>query len=92
MIDKSNIKKDLIKDIKTLSKNEHLQVFHIIKNAGVKYTENNNGIFINLNNINNVILNKLIKFVEYAKLNNNELELSNNIIDKIREENIKIFY
>ena len=84
-----NIKKELIKDIKTLSTNEHIQVFSIIQNANVKYTENNNGIFINLSNINNTILNKLIKFVEYAKINNTELETTNKIIDKIREENIK---
>jgi len=84
-----NIKKELIKDIKTLSTNEHIQVFYIIQNANVKYTENNNGIFINLSNINNTILNKLIKFVEYAKINNTELETTNKIIDKIREENIK---
>jgi len=88
-IELHNIKKELIKNINSLSKNEHIQVFYIIKNAGVKYTENNNGIFINLNNINISILNKLIKFVEYAKINNNELETQNKLIDKIREENIK---
>ena len=82
-----NIKKDLIKNIKTLSTNEHIQIFYIIKNANVKYTENNNGIFINLSNVDNTILNKLVKFVEYAKINNTELETTNKIIDKIREEN-----
>lgn len=84
-----NIKKELLKNIKSLSKNEHIQIFYIIKSADIKYTENNNGIFININNINNEILNKLIKFVEYAKINNSELESSNKHIDKIRKDNIK---
>ena len=83
------IKKNLINDIKNLSKNEHIQIFHIIKNANIKYTENNNGIFINLNNINNALLYKLIDFIKYTKFNNNELEKIDKIQDKLREENIK---
>tara|TARA_Y100000768_G_C23864105_1_gene627187 strand:+ start:171 stop:458 length:288 start_codon:yes stop_codon:yes gene_type:complete len=83
------IKKTLINDIKNLSKNEHIQIFHIIKNANIKYTENNNGIFINLNNINDNILYKLIDFIKYTKFNNNELEKIDKIQDKLREENIK---
>lgn len=81
-------KKKLINDIKNLSKNEHIQIFHIIKNANIKYTENNNGIFINLNNINDEILYKLIDFIKYTKFNNNELEKIDKIRDKIREDNI----
>jgi hypothetical protein len=83
------IKKNLINDIKNLSKNEHIQIFHIIKNANVKYTENNNGIFINLNNIKDDLLYKLIDFIKYTKFNNNELEKIDKIQDKLREENIK---
>ncbi len=81
-----NIKKDLIKDIKLLSRDEHVQIFYIIKKSNVKYTENNNGIFINLRHVSDKILDKLIKFVEFAKVNNSELESTNKIIDKIREE------
>lgn len=81
-----NIKKDLIKDIKLLSRDEHVQIFYIIKKSNVKYTENNNGIFINLRNVSDKILDKLIKFVEFAKVNNSELESTNKIIDKIRKE------
>ena len=84
-----NVKKKLINDIKFLSKNEHIQIFHIIKNGNIKYTENNNGIFINLSNIDDDIFNKLLEFIEYTKFNNNELEKTNKLRDKIREENIK---
>lgn len=85
-IDFYNIKKELISNINRLSKNEHIQIFYIIKKANIKYTENNNGIFINMNNISESIIEELIKFVEFAKVNNNELETTNKIIEKIREE------
>jgi|TARA_B110000971_G_C19834481_1_gene419582 hypothetical protein len=80
-----NIKKDLITNIKSLSRDEHVQIFCIIKKAKVKYTENNNGIFINLQNVNTRVINKLLKFVEFAKVNNSELEKKNKIIDNIRQ-------
>lgn len=73
-----------IKDmILSLHENEQLEIMKIIKNDNFKYTQNNNGIFINMNKLSENTLIKIQKFLEYSKLNNKLLEDSNNIRNNI---------
>ena len=73
-----------IKDmILSLHENEQLEIMKIIKNDNFKYTQNNNGIFINMNKLSDNTLIKIQKFLEYSKLNNKLLEDSNNIRNNI---------
>ena len=65
-----NIKKDLITNIKSLSRDEHVQIFCIIKKAKVKYTENNNGIFINMKILEQSCLNDVYEFLNFIKNKN----------------------
>ena len=44
-------KRELKREIEKLRKDEHLEIFKIIKTETNSYTENNNGIFINLKNL-----------------------------------------
>ena len=46
-----------------MSQSELIEIFKIIKDNTDKYTENNNGIFINLTNINNITFQKLLRLV-----------------------------
>tara|TARA_Y100000389_G_scaffold187957_1_gene209926 strand:- start:322 stop:774 length:453 start_codon:yes stop_codon:yes gene_type:complete len=96
-------KQDLCKSIQhnsvKLAQNELLELFKLIKNCNVNYTQNNNGIFLNLNwlskenliKINNYISfciksqNEISKYETIKKLLNNSIETSQ--IDEKIEKN-----
>ena len=58
----SEDKKQLVKEIGYLSKDEHIEIFKLIKNSTPHYTQNDNGIFINLSILDDKIVNKLTLF------------------------------
>jgi len=69
-------KRILREKVQSLSKNECKVVFNMIKNDTDKYTENNNGIFINLDNISEQILQQIYMYVNKVtenKINNDPL-------------------
>ena len=69
-------KRILREKVQSLSKNECKVVFNMIKNDTNKYTENNNGIFINLDNISENILQQIYIYVNKVtenKINNDPL-------------------
>jgi hypothetical protein len=75
--------KKIIDDVECMTKEHHIEIFKIINDFDVKYTENNNGIFINMNNINEECLNKINNYVNFINENKkNILEF-----EKIKEEN-----
>merc|ERR1712166_339927 len=57
--------KDLVFTIDKLSKNEHIEIYKILKKYYKQFTENSNGIFINLSLLDNNIINDLLKFVNF---------------------------
>jgi hypothetical protein len=67
-------KKDLVKQILELSRNEHIELFRLINNHTTKYTINNNGIFINMNVIDDLLLNKINNFLEFCVANTESLD------------------
>lgn len=80
--------------ISSLSKNEFIEIFKIIKENNNKYTENKNGIFINMSKLTQNTIVKLENFVNYTLQNRDNLEsdsiLRENIKDIIEKE-IKVF-
>ena len=44
----SHQKRELVERVSRLSKQECIQLYRIFQSNGVKFTENNNGVFINL--------------------------------------------
>ncbi len=70
--------------ISLLSKNEFIEIFKIIKENNNKYTENKNGIFINMSKLTQNTIIKLESFVNYTIENQTNLET-----DSIMRENIK---
>jgi hypothetical protein len=75
--------KKIIDDIESMPKDHHIEIFKIMNSFNVKYTENNNGIFINMNDINNSCLDKIDNYVNFINENKkNILEF-----EKIKEEN-----
>lgn len=80
-------KKQLKKDIKNLNKNEYIEIFKIIINNNIKYTENKNGIFFNLKYLNDNVVKKIYSFVEFSKIN----KTKNNLNNEKRNNELKYF-
>ncbi len=66
-------KKKLMESVKKLSKDEIIEIFKIFLDNNVPYSENNNGIFINLNNVKEKTLNEINKYIEYIEVKKNDL-------------------
>ena len=60
-------KKKLIEIAKNLSKIEYLEIFNIIKEDNCQYSENKNGIFINLLNVSENTIDKIFNFISFIK-------------------------
>ena len=65
-------RKFITSSISKLSASEHVEIFKIISNSTNKYSENNNGIFINLSKIPDKVNLEIIEFIKYC-LNNKKL-------------------
>ena len=76
-------RKFFFEEVKHLDKEEYHEIFRIIKKHSVEYTENNNGVFFDLNRINDETFQKLDEFMNYCKT-----QRSN---EKQRNEEIKTF-
>lgn len=73
--------------IESMNKSNHIEALYMIsKNTSIKLTENNNGTFINLTDLDNNMIEKLEEFVQYVAKQNSVLD---NIESKKEElENI----
>ena len=79
------IRKYIIDKSKILKKYEHIEIFKIIKKDNINFTENNNGIFINLNKIPNDLLMKIHTFIVYCINNKDLFKIENNKRDNIKK-------
>jgi len=80
-----NAKKMVIKEIAKLNKFEYIEIFKILRSHNVIYSENVNGIFINLSPVNINVLNDIILFINYVKNKNIELLEKENTQQKTKE-------
>lgn len=81
-----NTKKYILKEITKLNKLEHIEIFKILKNNNIIYTENVNGIFVNMKNLDLNTLNDIIKFINYVKNKNIELLEKETILKKTKNK------
>ena len=79
------IRKYIIDKSKVLKKYEHIEIFKILKKDNINFTENNNGIFINLNKISYEILKKIHTFIVYCINNKDLFKIENNKRDNIKK-------
>ena len=75
-MDKDNLgkKKKLVEKVKKLKTTEHKEIFFILSKKNIVYSKNNNGIFINLKDVNDDVLDEIINFVDFSFRNNKELD------------------
>ena len=71
--------KDMRKEINNLNENEHIEILNIIKLDGLKYTENNNGVFVNMKKLSTETLEQINTFICFCKENYNILNKDKNI-------------
>ena len=76
--------KELKKLIDKLHENEHIEIFKIIKNDTDKYTENRNGIFINMSKLNCNTLIKINNFVSFCNENTKSFQNNNDKMKTIK--------
>lgn len=86
-INYKNLEK-LQKHIEKLDSDHHLQIGKILYKHDIKLTQNNNGIFVNLNNLSQDIIDLLWKYLEF--INNQEKYINRDEDKKLELE--KIFF
>lgn len=72
--------KSLKEKIESLEKTEHQEVLKIIKRYDCKYTENNNGVFINMNKLTDNVIEEIESFLLFSDENNKMLVKRENIL------------
>ena len=77
----------LRKIIEGLNNVHHIEIAKIFKKHNIKLTENNNGIFINLNNISNVIIIDIKNYINFLR---KQKKLIN--IDETKKETLENTY
>ena len=68
---------DLKNEIESIDKIHHIKILKILKNNGIKFSENRNGIFINMNVFNqNTIgdINKTLLYIREQEKNLKDIE------------------
>ena len=76
---------NLKKELSTLSTSEYQEIFNILRNDNITYTENKNGVFINLKHVHEPTVDKIFNFIEFCKDNKKNLSL----LDEKQKEHIK---
>ena len=75
--------------IENMDKNNHISALYMIsKNKSIKYSENSNGTFINLTELDNSMLSKIENFIEYIEIQKYDIE----DIEKKREQLENIYF
>lgn len=72
---------DLIARIELMSEDHHLQIFQIIQNDSLRYSHNQNGVFVNLANAGQSTLSKIFAFVREHEVRENVIKSSQATLD-----------
>lgn len=81
MCDIDNLKK--IRDmVEKMNKIHQVHILKILKDNNIEYSENNNGIFVNMTLLNNETLVRIQNFIKYVDLQEVQLETFEDIKTK----------
>ena len=75
--------------VSKLSENEIMELYKIIEASNSNYTKNNNGIFLNLNWVDDETLNKIDNYISFCIKSQNEIS-KYEIMKNLLNESIKI--
>jgi hypothetical protein len=82
-----NLCKNIKNNVSLLSQNELNEIFKILHKNDSKYTKNNNGIFVNLNWLDNDILIEIDNYINFCIKSNKEIK-KHEIMKNIYNENM----
>ena len=77
-------KKIVLESLEYLNVIEHNEILKIIKKNDIHFSENSNGIFININKLSHKNLNEIILFIHFCKNNKQILKKESNLRNKIK--------
>jgi hypothetical protein len=72
-MNKIDLCKTIQANVYKLTDNENLELFKIILDTNANYTKNNNGVFLNLNWIDEDLLNKMNNYIIFFIKSQNEI-------------------
>ena len=72
-MNKIDLCKTIQANVSKLTDNENLELFKIILDTNANYTKNNNGVFLNLNWIDEELLNKMNNYIIFCIKSQNEI-------------------
>jgi len=72
--------------ITNMNRNDQIEILRLLRKNKIKYTENKNGIFINLTKLPNKMLLELQNFVDFSIQNKDTIEKENIIRDSYRNK------
>ena len=78
----------LREQLQALSKFHQIEVFRLLQKQKVDYTENRNGIFVNMNSLDNECILELQEYIKYVSTQQDHLE----VIEKKKEEYANSFF
>lgn len=78
--------------IEKLNKNQTVEIFKIVYKNGDKFTQNKNGIFLDINTLNEQSINEIRAFIDFTEdkgkhINEIEAKIKENIISSIENNN-----
>lgn len=72
--------------ITKMNRHDQIEILKLLRKKKIKYTENKNGIFINLTKLNNKMLLELQNFVDFSIQNKDTIEKEDIIRDSYRNK------
>ena len=72
------------KKIETLSKIDHIEIGKIFSKNNIKLTENNNGLFVKLNNVPSYVIKEIYEYIEFINKQENILT-----IDEVKKNTLE---
>ena len=65
--------------IENLEKHQHLQIVRIIQKNNIDFTENRNGIFLNMKDLNKKTMKEITQYLKYIEIQQKQLDTDENI-------------
>ena len=79
------ILRDKIQNIEN-DNQHHLKILEILKNNNANYSENSNGVFVNMNNLESIIVEKIKKYLIYIEQQNKKFDDVENIKNQLKKD------
>ena len=76
--------------IEKMNKIHHVKFFEILKNNDIPFSENRNGIFFNMNNFNDNIINQIDDYIQYIQKQEDNLKQTEKLKNVLEKEFLKI--